>query len=309
MEANLHSSFVRLMTGDFKRGWPQYEWRWHEDSLLRVKREYGVPRWTGTADLKGKRILVYAEQGFGDTIQFARYTKILAARGAFVVFEVQPALVALFASLEGVGQLVPQGQLLPPVDFHCPLLSLPLAFKTELATIPAAPFYLKADAAKVAAWRHRLGNATGKRIGFANSGRPVHKHDRNRSIKLPDFMALAKQGRQFVCLQNELRVEDQAWLAGQPDIAYFGPDLVDFSQTAALVEALDLVVTVDTSIAHLAGALGKPTWVLVPFKPDWRWLLGRSDSPWYPSMRLFRQTQRGDWQGPLADVDAALGAA
>ena len=313
MEANLHSSFVRLMTGDFKRGWPQYEWRWQEDSLLRVKRDHGMPRWTGAENLTGKRILVYAEQGFGDTIQFARYAKMLAARGAFVVFEVQQALVPLFATLEGVGQLVPQGQPLPPVDFHCPLLSLPLAFKTELATIPAASAYLKADPGKLAAWRHRLGSASGKRIGFANSGRPIHKNDRNRSIKLPDFMAPlnpgAKPGRQFVCLQNELRVEDQAWLAGQRDIAYFGPDLVDFSQTAALVEALDLVVTVDTSIAHLAGALGKQVWVLVPFKPDWRWLLGRNDSPWYPSMRLFRQTQRGDWQGPLAQIDAALGAA
>ena len=308
MEAHLHASFVHLMTGDFKRGWPLYEWRWREESLARVKRDYGVPRWTGAEDVQGKRVFVYAEQGFGDTIQFARYVKLLAARGAFVVLEAPQALQGLFAKLEGVGELIASDAPIPKIDFHCPLLSLPLAFKTDLKTIPAAPSYLHADPALVAAWAQRVPATKGKRIGFACSGRAAHKNDRNRTLKLADFMAVASPGQQFVCLQNEVRAGDQAWLRARSDVLHFGSELGSFSDTAALIQAMDLVVTVDTSVAHLAGALGKPTFVLLPYKPDWRWLLKRSDSPWYPSMRLFRQAKRGDWHDALAGLRLALQA-
>jgi tetratricopeptide (TPR) repeat protein len=306
MEAHLHASFVHLMTGDFERGWPLYEWRWREDSLARVRREYGVPRWTGDGGIDGKRIFVYAEQGFGDTIQFARYIELLAKRGAFVVLEVPAALLLLFKSLAGVGQLIAEGDPIPPIDLHCPLLSLPLAFKTDLRSIPAGPAYLRADPGAAAAWAKRLPPIAGKRIGFACSGRAAHKNDRNRTIKLADFMAIAGPSQQFVCLQNELREEDAAWLRARSDVVAFSSDLKTFADTAALIQTLDAVATVDTSIAHLAGALGKPTFVLVPFKPDWRWLLQRQDSPWYPSMRLFRQHKPRDWQGALGDLRAAL---
>ena len=306
--ANRFSGMVRLLHGDYARGWPQYEWRWRGDNPADEIRDFGAPQWDGRADIKGKRILVHAEQGFGDTIQFVRYVPMVAALGAHVVLEVQPALKALVAGFPGVAELFVRGDALPRVDFQSPLLSLPLAFKTDLKTIPAAPSYLHADPALVAAWAQRVPATKGKRIGFACSGRAAHKNDRNRTLKLADFMAVASPGQQFVCLQNEVRAGDQAWLRARSDVLHFGSELGSFSDTAALIQAMDLVVTVDTSVAHLAGALGKPTFVLLPYKPDWRWLLKRSDSPWYPSMRLFRQAKRGDWHDALAGLRLALQA-
>ena len=306
--ANRFSGMVRLLHGDFARGWQQYEWRWRGENPADVLRDFGVPRWTGEADLKGKRILLHAEQGFGDTIQFVRYAPMVAARGAHVVLEVLPPLQRLVADFAGVSELVMRGDKLPPVDFECPLLSLPLAFKTDLATIPASPAYLKADPALSAAWAKRLGPAKGRRIGYASTGQPRHTSDTYRSIPMRDFLKIVTPNDRFYCLQKELRAEDAALLEQRADIPFFGADFSDFADTAALMDNLDLVITVDTSVAHLAAALGKPTWILLRYDTDWRWLQKRSDSPWYPSVRLFRQTNRGAWESVLDEVAQALKA-
>ncbi|MFN8701071.1 MAG: tetratricopeptide repeat protein [Rhodospirillales bacterium] len=306
--ANRFSGMVRLLHGDFARGWPQYEWRWRGENPADVLRDFGVPRWTGEADLKGKRILLHAEQGFGDTIQFVRYAPMVAARGAHVVLEVQPPLKRLVEGFAGVAELVVRGDTLPPVDFECPLLSLPLAFKTDIKTIPSSPAYLKADAALSAAWAKRLGPPKGRRIGYASTGQPRHTSDTYRSIPMRDFLNIVTPKDSFYCLQKELRPEDAALLDQHPEIPFFGPDLSDFADTAALMANLDLVITVDTSVAHLAASLGKPTWILLRYDTDWRWLQKRSDSPWYPSVRLFRQTNRGAWGNVLDEVAQALKA-
>ncbi len=304
--ANRFSSMVRLLHGDFARGWPQYEWRWRGENPADVLRDFGVPRWTGEADLKGKRILLHAEQGFGDTIQFVRYAPMVAARGGHVVLEVQPPLKRLVEGFAGVAELVARGDTLPPVDFECPLLSLPLAFKTDLKTIPSSPAYLKADPALSAAWAKRLGPAKGRRIGYASTGQPRHTSDTYRSIPMRDFLKIVTPNDSFYCLQKELRAEDATLLEQRPEIPFFGADFSDFADTAALMSNLDLVITVDTSVAHLAAALGKPTWILLRYDTDWRWLQKRSDSPWYPSVRLFRQTNRGAWGSVLDEVAQAL---
>ncbi len=306
--ANLNASLTRLQGGDFKRGWPDYEWRWRDSGLASSRRKFDVPRWTGAADIKGKRLLLYAEQGFGDTLQFVRYVPMAAARGGHVVLEVQPPLRRLLDGFAGAAQIVARGEPVPPVDFECPLLSLPLAFATDLDSVPAPLGYLKAEPAAVAAWQKRLGAKTGPRIGFVCSGSATHKNDKNRSIAMRNMLAIAPEGMNFICLQKELRPADAAFLRSRRDVPFFGDTLADFADTAALIANMDLVVTVDTSVAHLAGALGKPTWVLLPYNPDWRWLLGRSDSPWYPNMRLFRQKHIAAWAAVLDEVGAALRA-
>jgi len=288
--ANLNAALTRLQGGDFKRGWPDYEWRWRDSGLASSRRKFDVPRWTGEADLKGKRILLYAEQGFGDTLQFVRYVPLRRLLDGFT----------------GAAQIVARGEAVPPVDFECPLLSLPLAFKTDLDSVPALLGYLKAEPAAIEAWQKRLGPKTSPRIGFVCSGSATHKNDKNRSIAMRNMLAVAPEGMAFMCLQKELRPADAAFLRSRRDVPFFGDTLADFADTAALIANMDLVVTVDTSVAHLAGALGKPTWVLLPYNPDWRWLLGRTDSPWYPNMRLFRQKHIGAWAEVLDEVGAAL---
>ena len=304
--ANLNAALTRLQGGDFKRGWPDYEWRWRDSGLASSRRKFDVPRWTGEADIKGKRILLYAEQGFGDTLQFVRYVSMAAARGAHVVLEVQAPLRRLLDGFAGAAQIVARGEPVPQVDFECPLLSLPLAFKTDLDSVPAPLGYLKAEAAAIDTWQKHLGPQTGPRIGFVCSGSATHKNDKNRSIAMRNMLAIAPEGMAFVCLQKEFRPRDAAFLRSRRDVPFFGDTLADFADTAALIANMDLIVTVDTSIAHLAGALGKPTWVLLPYNPDWRWMLGRSDSPWYPNMRLFRQKHIGAWAAVLDEVGAAL---
>jgi hypothetical protein len=223
-----------------------------------------------------------------------------------VILEVQPALKRVCADMPGVTQLLGRGEKLPPIDFECPLLSAPLAFATDLAAIPAEPASLHVDVAAAAAWRKRVGTTGKLRVGFVASGSTTHKNDKNRSIPMREFASFARTGRQLVCLQKDLRASDRDWLAAQTGMPFFGNELADFADTAALVSILDLVVTVDTSVAHLAASLGKPTFVLLPYNPDWRWLLARNDSPWYPSMQLFRQTAIDEWGPALAGLGKAL---
>lgn len=306
---NLHnSSFPLLLTGEWKEGWHRYEARiasWPAS----LRQRFTVPRWSGDFPLAGRTLLVHAEQGLGDTLQFVRYLPLLAAQGAKVVLEVQRPLVRLLASLSDRATIVAQGSPLPAFDCHCPVLSLPLACRTTLSNLPATTPYLQAPAAELAAWAERLGPRTGPRVGVVWRGNPRHGNDHRRSMAFKTLAPLLKvPGVQFFSLQKEILPADAGDVAACPPLEPLGPHLADFTDTAAVVSLLDVVVTVDTSVAHLAGALGRPFWVLLPFAPDWRWMLGRKDNPWYPSAEIFRQTAPGDWSAPLEAVRERLRA-
>jgi len=303
-------SMALLLKGDFENGWRHYEWRWKYEgiSTYRSRRNFSQPQWLGNESLKGKTILLHAEQGLGDALQFCRYAKTVAGLGAKVILEVHPALVNVLQGLDGVEVLLPRKAALPPFDFHCPLLSLPLAFRTDLDTIPSDAGYVHSDQQKTAEWRQRLGRKRKPRIGLVWSGGTKHARDAERSIPLSELIPLLADGFEFVCLQKEVRKTDLAVLRKHPEIRHFGPQLEDFTDTAALCGLMDLVISVDTSVAHLAGAMGRPLWMLLPWVPDWRWLLDRDDSPWYPSARLFRQPEPGDWTTVIKRVRAELAA-
>ena len=296
---------LRLLTGDFERGWAEYEWRWKKDSLARSMRDFSQPLWLGGDDIGGKTILLHSEQGFGDTIQFCRYVPLVAARCARVVLEVEPPLQRLMATLAGAAHVVTKTGPLPDFDLHCPLLSLPLAFGTTLATIPSSGPYLRAPLQNLADWEMRLGEKRRPRIGLVWSGNAAHQRDAERSIDLRALLPLLNIDATFVSLQKDVRPTDAAVLDQRGDMLQFGGALGDFADTAGLISNLDLVISVDTSIAHLAGALGKPVWVLLSYIPDWRWLLDRDSSPWYPTARLFRQDETRTWDSVITCVSEA----
>ncbi len=309
-DINTHwnESLCQLLMGDFAAGWRNYEWRWQTDLLREHYRQFIQPLWLGEHSLADKTILLHAEQGFGDTLQFCRYVQQVKALGATVVLEVQPALNALLYSLQNVDLLITKGESLPDFNYHCPLLSLPLAFNTSLETIPADIPYLFCPTERVKKWQAQLDQQNTKpRIGLVWSGNIDHKNDHNRSIPLAQFSQLLNNNcARFFSLQRDLRDADAAILANFPEVQHFGEQLQDFADTAALIELMDLVISVDTSVAHLAGAMAKPVWVLLPHNPDWRWLLNRTDTPWYPTMRLFRQPAQGNWQSVLDQVNQSL---
>ena len=292
-----------LQAGDYTRGFAAYECRW---KIVRVSERsliLGQPRWDGEADLAGKTILVYAEQGFGDTLQFARFVPALIARGARVVLQCQRELVSLLRATSGLAEVVVKGDALPAFDWQIPLASLPLACGTTLATLQAPPSYLAADAGKATQWREKLSSLQRPLAGVVWASRSEAADAVKKSLTIEAFLPLLKAGSgHLVSLQTGVTAggNEAQVLAdyGVPDLAAL---LHDFSDTAALIAELDLVVTVDTAVAHLAGAPGKPCWVLLQRNPDWRWMLARDDSPWYPSVRLFRQTRRGDWS-PVVDA-------
>ena len=304
--AHSNRALCLLQLGDYTRGWEEYEWRWHTGYMEQDRRDYVQPLWLGSPSLKGKTILLHSEQGLGDTLQFCRYAPLLAAMGARVVLEVQTPLVLLLAGLKGAAQVLARGAALPACDYHCPLLSLPLAFKTELNDIPLGIPYVASDAAHHAAWQSALGAKAKPRIGLAWSGRATHTNDRNRSMALAQLLPLLSADMEWISLQQEVRAADAPALAAHPEIRHYGDRLIDFADTAALVEQTDLVITVDSVVAHLAGAMGKPVWVLLPYNSDWRWLAEREDSPWYPTARLFRQQAIGDWAGVIRRIGAEL---
>lgn len=304
--AHWNEGLCRLLLGDLAGGWRKYEWRWQRSTFSSERRDFGPPQWRGDQSIAGKTVLLHAEQGLGDTLQFCRYASLVAAQGATVVLEVQPPLQSLLQSLPGTAQVLAKGQPLPDFDFHCPLLSLPMAFDTRVETVPAQVPYLQAPANRVAHWRERLGPAAGPRAGLVWSGQPKHRNDHNRSLAASALAPLLGGRIQFVSLQKEVRERDRGFLDRHGEILDFGAELADFADTAGLIEALDLVIAVDTSVAHLAGALGKPVWVLLPFTPDWRWLLHREDSPWYPTARLFRQPAVADWGSVIRRVAEEL---
>jgi hypothetical protein len=279
------------------------------------RRNYAQPLWLGQEDISAKTLFVHAEQGSGDTIQFCRFLPLLLQRARRVIFEVPLPLFGLLRrALPAQILVVASGQPPPPFDRHCPLMSLPLALGTTLENLPAAASYMAADAQRVDVWRNRLGAAQGPRIGLAWSGNERHARDRERSIALARLLPLIRSlsrnpdlgGVQFLGLQNDLRPDDRPALAPEPAFQYFGEAINDFEDTAALIALCDLVVSVDTAPLHLAGALGKPAWLLAARMPDWRWLLDRRDSPWYPSVRLVRQHERGSWVRELQQLEREL---
>jgi tetratricopeptide (TPR) repeat protein len=310
-DAEWNMSFLHLLTGNFEAGWVEREVRWK--TLMRPAHypSFSQQMWLGRESLEGKTILVHSDEGLGDTIQFARYIPMLAARGGRVVLVVEEALYPLLSGLPGVVEcLTIPAQSLPAFDLHCPIGSLPRAFGTRLDTIPSATSYLPIlPQGRVQAWEKRLPEreAAGKklRVGLVWSGNPNQANDHNRSIPLRMVSRLLDVGASFVSLQKNPRPEDQALLE-QTDVIDLTSDFSDFAETAALVSCLDLVITVCTSVAHLAGALGRPTWILLPYFPDYRWLLDRDDSPWYPTARLFRQTETRDWGDVLHRVRSEL---
>ena len=305
-EALCSEAVCHLLIADFDRGWEKYESRWGTKQLRTVKRSFVQPQWTGIDDVRGKTILLYAEQGFGDAIQFCRYVPLVAERGARVIVEVPRPLQELITALSGA-HVVSRGDPLPDFDMHCPLLSLPLAFGTRLETIPSTTLYQRVSPRALINWDARLASRKHRaRIGLAWSGNPRHLNDHNRSIRLSSLLSFLDVTATFVSLQKDIRPEDATVLKNQSDLLHFGDELETFSHTAALVSTLDLVISVDTSVAHLAGALAKPVWVMLPFIADWRWLLDREDSPWYPTVRLFRQDETRAWDSVIARMRTAL---
>ncbi|MDR3733960.1 MAG: tetratricopeptide repeat protein [Acidobacteriaceae bacterium] len=291
-------SFVSLLRGDLAGGWPPHEWRLRAPELKGAVPPLTAPRWAGE-DLTDQTILLHAEQGLGDTLHFLRYIPLVAARGGRVVLVVQRSLVALLKGFPGIAELIPIGDPLPPFDLWLPLLSLPLVFGTTLETIPGTSPYLRADPEAVALWHRRLGN--GIRVGLVWAGNPGHANDRNRSCPLEALASLlAVPEIRWFSLQKGPGVADLTRLGWQDRLIDLDPVISDFGDTAAIVANLDLLISVDTSVVHLAGALGRPCWVLLPFVPDWRWMLDRVDSPWYPTLRLFRQIRPGDWATPVS---------
>lgn len=301
-----NKSIALLINGQYESGWKFHEARWDRASTKHLRRQFSATLWLGRENIKNKKILLYAEQGLGDTIQFIRYVHMVVQLGAQVFVEIQSPLIQLFQGMEDVITWIKKGEALPIIDFHCPLMSLPLAFKTRLNNIPSFPSYLSCDKTKKKVWENKLAPKNKPRIGIAWSGSSTHKNDQNRSISLAVFKSIISDDAVFYSLQNEYRAHDIELIHDHPEIIDSSDQLQDFSDTASLCDLMDLIITVDTSVAHLSGALGKSTWVLVPHNPDFRWFVDRQDSPWYPSIKLFRQNSFHDWNQTLAELSLEL---
>jgi tetratricopeptide (TPR) repeat protein len=309
-EAHRNRAIVRLLTGDFSQGWDEYEWRFH--CRDHAPSRHPQPVWQGQR-LAGRTLLLYAEQGLGDTIHFLRYAELARQRGGRVIVECQPPLVPVLSTYRHLDQLVPRGEPLPALDLQLALMSAPRVFQTRLDSIPAEIPYLFAQPARVAYWKERLDQLCRPRtlrVGLVWQGSTDHHADRQRSIQLEQFLPLGQDKVQFISLQKGEGTEQLRPCADRLPVLSF-PDELDeeqgpFVDTAAILSNVDVLMSIDTSVAHLAGALGVPTWLLLPISPDWRWLLDRSDSPWYPSFRLFRQTREGDWDDVIERVREAL---
>ncbi len=298
-DAHFNKALAHVFLGDFLTGWAEYEWRWKKANQRAEYSKFKQPRWLGETPLNGKRILIHAEQGLGDTLHFVRYVRDVEALGATVYLEVQKPLKSLLANVVGTAQVFAQGEPLAAFDVHCPLLSLPHAMRTTKDTIPANVPYIFAPQSQVDLWRDKLPPSTAKkRIGLVWAGKASQSHDHNRSMPLAALLPLFELPNcEFISLQHELRDGDAALLAQNPNVLHLGDTLGSFADTAAIVDQLDLVISVDTAVAHLAGAMAKPVWVLLSYAGDWHWVMqGRSDCPWYPTAKLFRQEKPSDWE-------------
>lgn len=306
-EAHFNKALTLLLLGDYANGLPLHEWRWKMPLTPGEQRNFRQPLWLGQTPLAGKTILLHGEQGLGDSIQFVRYAKLLAASGAKVILEVPIPLASLLGRIEGVTSVVRRGEPLPTFDWHCPLLSLPLALGTRVETIPAEPGYIRSESRRQDRWSYRLGPRQNRpRVGLVWSGSTSLINGHNRSIPLEQLLSHLPAGPEYISLQRDVRECDQAALASAVQVQHFGPNLTDFEETAALCSLMDVVVTIDTSVAHLAGAMNRPTLLLLPFVADWRWMIDRADTPWYPSMQLLRQVRSGEWNIPLQLAAQAL---
>jgi len=305
--AHFNLGLLHLLMGDLQQGWAEYEWRWKFLETCVPRPLFDQTLWDG-GDLAGRRILIHAEGGFGDTLHFVRFVPLVVQRGGRVIFGCPKELLRLLQGLGGIEQLVPSGQAVPEFDVQCPAASLPRALNITWANLPAHVPYLRADTVKVESWRRRLLVGEGRlKIGLVWAGRPDFANDQNRSMPLSRLAPLGGVPGTWFCSLQKGAAGQQA-LAGPPglELTDWTGELDDFADSAALIANLDLVVTVDTAVAHLAGALAKPVWVLLPFVPDWRWMLQREDSPWYPTMRLFRQRRPDDWDAVIDRVVEAL---
>jgi tetratricopeptide (TPR) repeat protein len=305
-EAHNNLAFALLARGDFEQGWEEYEWRWKCKDLPPA-RNFAQPQWDG-CPLEGRTLLLHTEQGLGDAIQFIRYVPLVAQRGGITIIECQAELQRLFQTVAGRCEVVARSQPLPAFDLHCPLLSLPGVFGTNLANIPNIVPYLSPDPALVDAWNRTLGSPDGQlRVGLAWAGSPRFKADRTRSLNLQQLaLFVAVRGVKFYSLQKGPAGEQAKNPPPGLELVDLGPQLNDFADTAAVMSLMDLIITTDTSVPHLAGALARPVWVMLQLVPDFRWLLEREDSPWYPSMRLFRQPCGGDWDSVITRVVETL---
>ena len=311
-QAHVDYAMTLLLGGDFAAGWKEYEWRWR--TQYQRPRPFAQPLWDG-GDIAGKTILLHSEQGLGDTLQFVRYAPMVAQRGARIVLEVQKSLASLMKNLDGVAEVIAQGDALPPFDLHCPLMSLPLAFRTAGDTIPGDTPYLKADAERAAVWQAKLAALPGLKVGLVWAGAPrpglpaADAIDRRRSLNLDQLASFAGlEGVSFISLQMGPPSEQAKKPPAGLVIHDWTGEIGDFADTAALVSGLDLVIGVDTSVIHLAGGLGKPVWMFNRFDTCWRWQLERKDSPWYPGLRQFRQPAPGIWEAPISAMRDALTA-
>jgi tetratricopeptide (TPR) repeat protein len=304
-DAHCNLAMALLLIGDFAQGWKEYEWRWK----LKDRSRYDFPQqvWYGS-DISGKTVFLYAEQGFGDTIQFIRFAPLVAEQGARIIIECQKELKSLIRQVRGVHSVITREEPLPEFDVHYPLLSLPLFFNTTPANIPAKIPYIVPDTIMVQNWTERVKNDSARlKVGIVWSGNPKYKADQFRSISLDNFLQLMRiEGISFFSLQKGEAASQAKELPEEIKLIDYTEEIHDFSDTAALIENLDLVISVDTAVAHLAGALGKPVWTLLPDSPDWRWMLNREDSLWYPTMRLFRQSSMGEWGGVIKSVEKEL---
>lgn len=304
-ETYWNKSLLHLLLGDFSQGWELYESRWNS-IFKKACRHFSQPLWLGDASLADKTILIYGEQGLGDDIQFCRYITEVEKLGAKVILDVHKPVVSLMSSLKGNFTIIESEGDLPAFDYHCPIMSLPHAFKTQLESIPANTPYLYANEQKASEWQKVLGEKTLPRVGLVWSGSKKHKNDHHRSLALETLTPLFSLPVEFHALQNEIRPADMSVLTDLDGLITHQTSLNDFSDTAALIENMDLVITVDTSVAHLAGAMGKECWILLPHSPDFRWLLDRNDSPWYPTVTLFRQEESNQWQGVIDAISVRL---
>jgi tetratricopeptide (TPR) repeat protein/SAM-dependent methyltransferase len=302
--ANWNRANAKLQLGQLREGFEGYEWRWQVPGLKDAARNFVQPVWLGEIPLQGKTIVLFAEQGLGDTLHMCRYVPIVAARAGKVIVIVQKPLLSIFKHMERYATFLSNGDVLPNFDCYCPLLSLPLAFKTDLATIPAAVPYLSVGQEKMQQWSFRLGSPRRARVGLVWSGNADHKNDQNRSIALHELLHFLPTEVDYFSLQKEVRPADRRTLDSTPHIQALDAELESFEDTAAVASLMDLVISVDTSVAHLCGALNIPVWILIPLQPDWRWMLERTDSPWYPSAYLWRQDRLSDWSSTLARMGA-----
>lgn len=303
-ESHVNQSYCYLQMGRFEDGWPLHEWR-DKIQIPVANRSFPQPLWLGREDIANKTLFVHWEQGFGDTIQFCRYGALLRSKGANVVMSVQAPLYRLLMQMSPEIGIVDQSEVPVHFDYHCPMMTLPFALGTSLTTIPQLPRYIFSDGQLRRIWEARLPAKTKPRVGIAWRGSATHRNDRHRSIDLDAFIPLFATDAHWMSLQFDRGHSDESSLWPPQLISYAG-EWQDFADIAAVIDCLDLVITVDTSVAHLAGAMGKPVFVLLPFNSDWRWLLARDDSPWYPSARLFRQKHTESWEEIILRVSDAV---